>query len=185
MALTQSRLTLEEFLALPEAKPALEYADGEVMQKVSPKGQHSWLQYRFPEWFNRVTVSRQLAAAFPELRTTFAGRSYVPDVAVYRWERIPRDAHGKVADEFTEPPDIAIEIVSPDQSVTALIRKCLWYVAHGVTLALLVDPDDESVLRFRPDSPLQVLQGADVIDFGEVIPDLRLTVDEVFAMLVL
>jgi hypothetical protein len=37
-------MTLVEFLALPEEEPALEFADGRVEQKVSPKGKHSGLQ---------------------------------------------------------------------------------------------------------------------------------------------
>lgn len=44
MAVIQSRLTLGVFLCLPEEKPALEFEDGEVAQKVSPKLPHSALQ---------------------------------------------------------------------------------------------------------------------------------------------
>ena len=40
MALTERRTSLEEFLKLPEEKPALEYFDGKVTQKVSPKTRH-------------------------------------------------------------------------------------------------------------------------------------------------
>ena len=44
MAIARQGLTLEEFLALPEEKPALEYHDGTVTQKVTPKPEHSGLQ---------------------------------------------------------------------------------------------------------------------------------------------
>jgi Uma2 family endonuclease len=44
MAVASSRLTLDEFLKLPEEEPALEYVNGVVSQKVSPKGRHSSLQ---------------------------------------------------------------------------------------------------------------------------------------------
>lgn len=44
-----------------------------------------------------------------------------------------------IVDDFREPPDIAIEIVSPEHRVTALVRRCLWYVAQSVRLALLID----------------------------------------------
>ena len=62
--------------------------------------------------------------AFTELRATFGGHSYVPDVSVYLWERVPLDARGRVANDFVEPPDV--EIVSPEQSVNALVRRCVW-----------------------------------------------------------
>ena len=45
MAISQRRLTLAEFLELPEQKPALEYETGAVKQKVSPKAPHSRLQF--------------------------------------------------------------------------------------------------------------------------------------------
>lgn len=183
MAVVQKTLTLEQFLQLPEEEPALEFADGVVTQKVSPKGQHSALQFDFAEYVNQYARSRKLARAFPELRTSFAGVSRVPDVAVYRWDRIPRDANGRVANDFVEPPDIAVEIASPGQGSNALVRRCLWYVEYGVTIALLVDPDDESVLAFRPDGRLTALHGKDRIDLSEVLPNFKLTVEELFASL--
>jgi hypothetical protein len=34
-------LTLEDFLALPETKPASEFIDGKIIQKPMPQGKHS------------------------------------------------------------------------------------------------------------------------------------------------
>lgn len=184
MAVAQRRLTLEEFLALPEGEPPLELEpDGTVDQKVSPQGQHSGLQPDLAQLFNSFGRPRKLARAFTELRATYAGASFVSDVSVYQWARIPRTADGKLANTFREPPDIAVEIISPDQRVTALVRRCLWYVGHGVRVALLVDPADESVLLFRAGREPRALRGADEIDVSDVLPGFRLTVGEVFASL--
>jgi len=178
------RLTLDEFLALPEEEPALELeADGTVVQKVSPKGKHSRLQLTLCEHINRFSESGRLALAFPELRTVFGGAAYVPDVSVYRWDRIPRGRDGEVANDFRAAPDIAVEIVSPDQSTNALVRRCVWYVEHGVLIALLADPIDRSGVRFSPNMQPRVLRGADAISMGEVLPDFALAVTELFATL--
>ncbi len=183
MAVLQQGLSLEEFLKLPEEKPALEFEDGMVIQKVAPKSQHSVLQYEMAALINRFGRPQRLAYAFPELRATYGGRSYVPDVSVYRWERIPRDAAGEVHDDFRDPPDVVIEIVSPGQSVNSLVRRCLWYVRNGVQLALLVDPHDRSVVVFRPDSRASALRGEDRIDFGDVLPGVEIVVGELFESL--
>ncbi|MBV9281743.1 MAG: Uma2 family endonuclease [Chloroflexi bacterium] len=183
MAVISTPLTLEEFLQLPEEEPALEFAEGLVTQKVSPKGRHSTLQGELIKQLDRAGLPHKVARAFPELRATFAGVSRVPDIAVYRWDRIPVDARGEVTDVFTVPPDIAIEIVSPEQSVNALVRRCYWYVANGVQVALLVDPADRSVLAFRPNLPASAWSGSDRIDVSEVVPDLELSVDQLFASL--
>ncbi len=183
MAVVPTPLTLEQFVELPEEEPPLEFADGVVTRKVSPKGQHSALQAELVERLNQSARQRKLARAFPELRTTFGGASRVPDIAVYRWDRIPRDASGRIANDFLEPPDIAIEIASPEQSANALVRRCLWYVAHGVHVALLVDPVDESVLAFRSDGRVSAWHALDRIDLTEVLPDFELTVVRLFASL--
>lgn len=183
MALAPKKLSLEQFLALPEEEPALEYDHGMVTQKMSPKGQHSALQSEFIELINRFGRPLELARAFPELRISFGGVSHVPDVAVFSWDRIPRDESGKIANDVFEPPDITVEIISPGQSTTALVRRSLWYVANGVQLALVVDPVDESILAFRADGAPVSWQGEDRIDLGEVLPGFGLTAEELFAAL--
>jgi len=183
MAIASRRLTLDQFLELPEEKPALEFVDQVVTRKVPPKGKHSRLQTELVERLNQAGRPHKLALAFTELRTTFGGASRVPDVSVYLWNRIPLDATGQVANDFREPPDIAIEIASPEQRGNALTRRCLWYTAHGVRVALLVDPLDESVLAFRPGQAAVAWRGPDYIDMGDVLPDFRLTVAELFASL--
>ena len=79
-----------------------------------------------------------------------------------------------------EPPDLVVEIVSPEQSTNALVRRCLWYVANGVGIALLVDPSDRSVILFRPGSTPIGLSGEDRIDLGDLLPGLELTVQQLF-----
>jgi Uma2 family endonuclease len=183
MAVSQRPMSLAQFLALAEKEPPLEFEDGVVTQKVSPKGRHSALQAELIELFNRHGRPRKFARAFPELRTTFGGRSYVPDVAVYRWERIPLDSSGRIADDFRVAPDVAVEIVSPKQSTTKIVRRCVWYVNHGVRVALQVDPFDESVLVFRASQTPLALRGPDRIDLDDVLPGLVVTVADLIGAL--
>ncbi len=184
MAITQRRLTLDEFLALPEQNPALRYfPDGTVTQKVSPKGKHSAVQAAFLKRVDSFAEPARLARAFPEIRCTFGGASHVPDVGVFRWERIPRDREGRVADDFPAAPDLAVEIVSPGQSTNALVELCLWYVGNGVRLALVLDPDDESALVIQPDRTVRVLRGGDIFDAGKAIPGFQFAVRDVFEAL--
>lgn len=183
MIITSRSPNLDDFLRLPEEKPPLEYIDGAITQKLSPKVRHSVLQAALIKQLDASGIPNRVARALPELRATFAGASVVPDVVVLRWTRVPVDAEGHITDDLLQPPDIAIEIVSPEQSVTALVRRCLWYVSHGVQIALLVDPTDGSVLAFRPGQPTIDWHGSDLIDLREVLPDFTLTVDQLFAAL--
>ena len=183
MVIAERHLTLEEFLRLPEEEPALEYEDGEVTQKVSPKAKHSAMQGGLATFVNTFARRRKLALAFPELRTTFAGRSVVPDVAIYRWERIQRTAEAGLVDDVTTPPDIAIEIVSPGQSTNSLVRRCLWYVDNGVSASVLLDPEDRSIVVFRPNANGQSVTGDERLPFDDLLPGFELTANELFSVL--
>ncbi len=118
-------LTLEEFLQLPETKPASEYIDGQIIQKPMPQGKHSTIQGVLVPAINGVVKPKRLARAFSELRCTFGGRSTVPDIAVVIWSRIPRDEKGEVANTFPLAPDWTIEILSPAQSQTKVTKNIL------------------------------------------------------------
>jgi Uma2 family endonuclease len=172
-------MTLAGFLKLPESKPYLEFTDGPVSQKMSPKPTHGSREFLLATTFSQFGSQRRLGTAFIETRFVTPGWAPVPDVSFYRRERIAWRGRRPPA-EFFEPPDIAVEIVSPDQGVTELIKKCLRYIALGSRIALLIDPDPETVLVFRAGQSLLVLQGDDRIDLDDVLPGFDLTVGAMF-----
>src|SRR5690348_2913625 len=123
MAITR-RMTLEEFEALPEEKPALELIDGVVIQKVSPQELHGLVQGWMTTPLTPFARPRRLARVIPELRTRYRADSLVPDIAVYRWARLPRDAQGRPRNDGRVVPDVAIEIRSPGQALSQQQDKC-------------------------------------------------------------
>ncbi|MGF1538414.1 MAG: Uma2 family endonuclease [Elainellaceae cyanobacterium] len=164
-------LTLNEFLQRPETKPASEYIDGAIIQKPMPKGRHSRLQGKLCAAINCVAEEPKIAYAFPELRCTFGGRSIVPDIAVFQWERIPFTPEGEVPDHFSRPPDWTIEILSPEQRPNKVLGNILHCLEHGSHLGWFIDPDDLSILSLRPgqqpalcrnDAPLPMLPELDL-----------------------
>ncbi len=124
-------LTLEEFLQLPETEPASEYIDGVVIQKPMPQGEHSAIQTELAPALHSIVKPNPIARAFTGLRCTFGGRSTVPDISVFLWERIPRKENGGVANVFSIAPDWTIEILSPDQNQTKVTKNILHCLKHG------------------------------------------------------
>jgi Uma2 family endonuclease len=154
-----------------------------VTQKVAPRLEHSVLQVELVLQLDRQLRPDRHGRVFSELRTTFGGASHVPDVTVYRQSRIPREATGRLAKEVRLPPDLAIEVISPGQSLRTLSKQCQWYVANGVPVALLVIPRQQSVRDFRPSAPVTIHRRGDVIDLSEVVPGLKLDLSKIFAAL--
>lgn len=182
MVTTPQSLTLEQFLQRPETKPASEFFQGEVIQKPMPQGEHSTLQGELCDRINQVAKSQKIAYAFPELRCTFGANTVVPDIAVFRWARIPRQPSGRVANRFELHPDWAIEILSPEQSQTKVLEKLLFCSEQGTELGWLIDPDVESVLTVAADQRVQILSGKRTLPVLNEIP-LSVTVEEVFGWL--
>lgn len=182
--LSTKTITLEEFLKLPETKPSLEYINGQIIQKPMPQGKHSKLQGKLVTAINEVVEEQQIALAFPELRCTFGGRSIVPDVVMFAWERIPLDENGDVANVFEAHPDWTIEILSPDQSQTKVTGNILHCLKYGSRLGWLIDPDERSVLVYPPGQQPELLQEpTDRLPVPDLVADLQLTVGNLFGWL--
>ena len=139
-------VTIEEFLQLPETEPASEFINGQIIQKPMPQGEHSQLQIDLCETINQIAKPQKIAKAFPELRCVFGGLAIIPDIAVFRWERIPRLPSGRIANRFEIHPDWAIEILSPDQRYKQVLAKLLHCAEYGTELGWLLDTEDESIL---------------------------------------
>ena len=144
------RLTLNEFLKLPETTPASEYIDGQIIQKPIPQSEHSVIQTELAPAINVVVKPKKIARVFTELRCTFGGRSTIPDISVFLWDRIPRNEQGGIANVFPIAPDWTIEILSPDQSQTKVTQNILHCLNHSTQLGWLLDPDERSILIFHP-----------------------------------
>jgi Uma2 family endonuclease len=174
-------LAIEEFLQLPETKPAREYyLDGTIYQKPMPQGQHSTLQIELASAINQAGKVQKLVYALTELRCTFAGQSIVPDISVFEWQRIPLDENGCIANRFKIAPDWIIEILSPEQSANKIIRKIIFCLNNGTKLGYLVDPEDKSVTIFQPDRLPEVKDQQDILPVLDVLQNLQLTVEDIF-----
>lgn len=174
-------LTLEQFLVLPETKPASEYIDGQILQKPMPQGEHSTLQGDLVTAINAVLKPSKVGRAYPELRCSFGGRSVVPDVAVFQWDRIPRRADGRVGNRFDIQPDWTIEILSLEQRQTKVVRNILHCIDHGTEMGWLLEPEYSWIFVYGSDRAVQVIEDLDAVlpvpEFAEAV---QLTVGEVF-----
>ncbi len=182
--ITNWPLTLEQFLSLPEAEPALEMGcNGEISQKVPATTTHSLLQGNITMSLAAHAVPRRRGHTFIELRVILGRITRVPDVAFYRQERLPLDGDGNWIDHPTTPPDLVVEIHSPGQEDRRdLVVKAAWYVEQGVRIVLLVDPEHRRITSFTPNGE-SVFETSQTLPLSEILPGLQLTPAELFAAL--
>jgi Uma2 family endonuclease len=181
---TTPPLTLAAFLAMPETKPASEFVDGEIFQKPMPKGKHSIVQRELTFAIDRPLSAQDLGQAFPELRCSFGGRSIVPDVSVFKNDRIPRDPDGTVANDFEIAPDWTIEILSPDQRHTKVVKNIVHCLSHGAALGWLIDPEERTVFAYAPNGTMAIFDDPEArLPVPEFAQMLELSVGQVFGWL--
>lgn len=113
------------------------------------QGKHSRLQIELASAVNQVGKPKKLAYAFTELRCTIKGKSIVPDIAVFEWENIPLDKNGQIANKFEIAPHWVIEIFSPEQSASKVIRKIIFCIKNETKLGYFIDADDKSITRSK------------------------------------
>ncbi|PSB20818.1 Uma2 family endonuclease [Phormidesmis priestleyi ULC007] len=178
----ESKLTLAAFLKQPETKPASEFINGEIIQKPMPQGEHTLIQIELCKAIDQVVQPQKIAKAFPELRCTFGGVSIVPDISVFRWQRIPTQPSGRIVNRFEIQPDWAIEILSPNQNSTKVLRNLLPCSQHGTELGWLIAPEDETVFAVFPGQRVEVFEGTASLPMIEGV-DLALTVEQILSWL--
>ena len=175
------QITLAEFLDLPDTKPASEYINGEIIQKPLSQGQHSIIQLELGMEINQALRRKGIATAFSELRCTFDGRSIVPDLTVFEDARIPSNEDGDIENVFSIPPDWTIEILSPDQSTTKVLKNINHCLAYGTQMGWLIYPKERSVFVMGIDRTFQIIDEPNtVLPVPEFAKEIQLTVEQLF-----
>jgi len=135
------RMTEEEYLSLPEEKPYLEYVDGVVLQK--PMANFDHLRLAGELVTELVLYSRRNGGVGgPE------GRARMGDLPNYRIPDVSYWAPGRPTGNDTLPT-LAVEVRSPDQTMTGLRQKSRQYRQAGVDVCWLIDPKSRTVEVFE------------------------------------
>ena len=78
-------------------------------------------------------------------------------------------------------PDLAIEIVSPSQSLAQVRRKAEVYLRHGASLVWLIDPQTKFAEVWRQDRAERETIAADGdLSGDDILPGFRLPLRQIF-----
>lgn len=105
-----------------------------------------------------------------------SGERYIPDVAFVSTAKQPEPSHETYN---PQPPDLAVEVLSPTDSADIVRLKVANYLAAG-TLVWLVNPEARTVEVYRPGRPAQRLTLEDALEGDAVLPGFTLPVREMF-----
>lgn len=107
------------------------------------------------------------------------GNSRSPDISFVAKERLRGRRPTKKF--FQGAPDLAIEIVSPNDVWSKLNQKMAELFANGTRLAWVINPTDQTVLVYHSAQPDGLLRAGEVLDGEDVLPGFSFPVTELFA----
>lgn len=143
--------TVREYLRTSWS-PDREFVDGRIEQRNLGEKEHSAIQTYLAFLFT-LKRSEWGIRVFAELRAqTRSTRFRVPDVLVTR-----------AGDQFeryvTQPPLIAIEILSPEDRLSAMQEKAAEYDQFGIEHIWIIDPERRCAYRYTGSSLEEVREG--------------------------
>ncbi|BCW95302.1 MAG: Uma2 family endonuclease [Fimbriimonadales bacterium] len=101
-----------------------------------------------------------------------------PDASVMARARLPQ---GVSPNEFVDgAPDLAVEVVSPSERAAELLQKVAEYFESGAREVWLLFPERREVYRYTAPLEVQTLHADDTLTGGELLPDFRVQVRELF-----
>src|SRR5438128_1828365 len=130
---TKSAVSIEEYLRTSFDNPDREYVDGEIVERPLPNFVHGIIQFRLAWLIGNLAQTRPLHGILNVRSRVADTRVRIPDISVYAGAEPTEDVP-------SEPPLMAIEIVSPDDRHSDLMQKFEEYKAWGVKHIWLVNP---------------------------------------------
>ena len=100
-----------------------------------------------------------------------------PDVGFVLSERVPAEP---VMGYFQGAPDLAVEVLSPDDRAGEVLAKVRDWLQSGCRRVWVVDPRTRTVSIYRSPSEIVVLSESDTLTDEELLPGFALPVGEIF-----
>lgn len=175
--------TDEEFMALPE-DGRYELVNGELVSMGNSGMEHGEIgsflggSLSFYVRSNKLGVSCDSSTAF----TMKTGNRRSPDVSFIAKERL-QGVKRLPKGYFQGSPDLAVEILSPSNTVEEIHDKIVEYFENGTRLLWVIHPDEQYVLVYHAPSPDVFLKVGNRLDGEDIVPGFSLAIAELFAEL--
>lgn len=179
-------VSVEDYLKAGDA----EVIDGEIVKMTPTQFRHTEIAHIFYDSLVAHTRPKKLGRVYMESAYVMEGSededwvrgSRVPDVSFIGQGRF--DAYSETHDKSGPlwlVPDLAVKIVSPTDSYSAVTQKVAYYLAHDVRLVWVIDPASETVKVHSPDDPDgNTLRSDDTLTGDPVLPGWSMGLADLF-----
>ena len=175
-------ITAEELERMPEGDDRVELVRGEVVRE-PPAGYHHGriaipVAHAILNYLEKNNIGFVMGADTGFVLSRDPDTVRAPDMAYVSSERAAQQKRKEGF--FVGAPDLAVEVVSPDDTAGEVEGKVLDYLQAGSKLVWVIHPKTETVTVYRPSGEVKVLTINDTLKGGDVLPGFELAVKDIF-----
>ena len=180
--LKEKEWTAEEFFQSPLSKNH-ELIEGELVETMSTGFIHGVVAQRIGRFIGNFANQHQLG------EVTAAETGFILGEKTYRGadsafiSNESLSEHGYPQGFFPTAPDIAIEVVSPNNTSEEMMEKTNLYLQNGSRMVWIIYPQTRVITVYRQNNVVSLLRESDFLDGEDVLPDFRLSIAELFVNL--
>lgn len=156
-----------------------EIVDGQPEEKEMGGARHGGVGVRLITRINRHVEAHRLGGVYgPDTTFQIGKNQRLPDVSFVSASRMPPE--GEPEGIWPIAPDLAVEIISPNDLFENVLSKVWEYLAAGVRQVWLISPEHKMVTIYHSPTQTTILTEADELVSEELLPGFRLHIRELF-----
>ncbi len=171
-------MTLEEFLATDV--DGYEYVKGELVPMPGTSITHGIISINIIRCLDSPVHENKLGRLLPSETAFKVGeRVLKPDIAFLSAARLAEIEDRAKGSPI--PPDLAIEVISPSDTLSRIVGKVFAYLDAGTRVVWIIEPDSKTVLVYQSETDIKILTREDTLTGGDVVPGFSCPVAQLFA----
>ena len=183
MTTIKTLMTADELLYMPDDGFRYELVKGELLRMAPAGSEHGATVMNIGIPLGHYIKAHNLGIVFGA-ETGFKIASdpdtvRAPDVAFIRRDRIPESGIPKSF--WTGAPDLAVEVVSPNDTYTEVEDKVGEWLDAGTRMVIVANPRNRTLKVYGSRTEVTLLTESDELDGGNVVPGLKVKVSELFS----
>lgn len=175
-------VTAAELERMPQPDAHVELVKGEIVTMPPAGYEHGEIALAvgslLREFVRRHKLGKTYAAETGFILSRHPDTVRAPDAAFVTAARAAQQTRRQGF--FDGAPDLAVEVVSPEDTVDEIDTKVLEYLQAGTKLVWVVHPRIQTITVYRSLDQVRVLTANDTLDGNDVLPGFALAVREIF-----